>query len=964
MVCLAVRQLGVVVPVSTAAPMLRAANDAFLSGRPYAAAVMLREALRRHLAAECLSNRLDSEGDCTALLERLKTASVKVKSWFADLLIEIDDVLAMRAAAKSLRFTLEIAFELIPIITGTPEEPDGPVTVIEWAELYGQVNPRITSPRTMDRYRTTINNFDVWLGRPSTPEDLTADNYGRWVNHRRNIDHVAAGSLRGECEKLRAVWKWIAQRKGLPFPDTHLPRKVENVPETWVPEQVAKIDAAARRADWWIGGVPANLYYPAKIGIAVETGERHAAIHVLRWEDIDLENGTVTFRPETRKGRVKGSRKRITAAVVHDLRMLKVVSPGTPFEVVSLASLYHSMRRLLIEAGLPNGRNNMFHSFRRYHATQVHLAGGDASAALGHSDPSLVRKSYIDPTQLPTIIPSVRKPAAKPDYLAGRETPPCKRTVRRLRAVPRSLAEFLDREPSTADLNAETARGWLAWRAQTVNELSIGHDSRMLVQVWRWCYRNCYADEPVTYFEIQPGGYRRFRPRGCPDAEPGALTKEAQRARSTNPKVKAPPRPDVGWRGLLSRVFGYSTKFTASKVPVRNLANRFPVGTSSPPTPGEQPMRAWLFQDTRQKQKLGDKCPWSVGWLDPDGKRRSKRVGAKSMAEKFRLKKETELEHGIASPRAVTWAEFRKQHAEAILEGMSPNNREATEIAFQHFERIIDPKRMVTINTQTVDLYRTRRKREQARPKAADKSAKGRGEGATVSLATVNKELRHLRAAFNKAEEWGMIAKAPKFTMESVPKRDPAFVDDATFAKLYAACESMARPVQTHCEPQEWWQALLTFAYLTGWRIGEILELRRDDINYCEGVAFLPAEKTKGKRDIRVKLPEAVLDHVKRIQSFDELAFSWPHHRSTLHGDFRKLKEAAGVEFPGAFHRLRFGFANSNVDHLPADVLQHLMRHRSASTTRIYINDLERMRRQETGADVHVPAILRAGAAG
>lgn len=151
---------------------------------------------------------------------------------------------------------------------------------------------------------------------------------------------------------------------------------------------------------------------------------------------------------------------------------------------------------------------------------------------------------------------------------------------------------------------------------------------------------------------------------------------------------------------------------------------------------------------------------------------------------------------------------------------------------------------------------------------------------------------------------------------------------------------------------------------ITGWRIGEILELRRDDINYGEGVAFLPAEKTKGKRDIRVKLPEAVLDHVKLIQSFDELAFSWHHHRSTLHGDFRKLKAAAEVEFPGAFHRLRFGFANGNVDRLPADVLQHLIRHQSASTTRIYINDLAWMRRQEKGADVHVPAILRAGAVG
>lgn len=34
-------------------------------------------------------------------------------------------------------------------------------------------------------------------------------------------------------------------------------------------------------------------------------------------------------------------------------------------------------------------------------------------------------------------------------------------------------------------------------------------------------------------------------------------------------------------------------------------------------------MRAWLFQDTRQQQKHGDKAPWSVGWLDPKKRRRS-----------------------------------------------------------------------------------------------------------------------------------------------------------------------------------------------------------------------------------------------------------------------------------------------------------------------------------------------------
>jgi hypothetical protein len=41
-------------------------------------------------------------------------------------------------------------------------------------------------------------------------------------------------------------------------------------------------------------------------------------------------------------------------------------------------------------------------------------------------------------------------------------------------------------------------------------------------------------------------------------------------------------------------------------------------------------MKAWLFQDTRQKQKLGAKCPWSVGWFDAEGKKKSKRIGSKS----------------------------------------------------------------------------------------------------------------------------------------------------------------------------------------------------------------------------------------------------------------------------------------------------------------------------------------------
>jgi integrase len=44
---------------------------------------------------------------------------------------------------------------------------------------------------------------------------------------------------------------------------------------------------------------------------------------------------------------------------------------------------------------------------------------------------------------------------------------------------------------------------------------------------------------------------------------------------------------------------------------------------------------------------------------------------------------------------------------------------------------------------------------------------------------------------------------------------------------------------------------------------------------------------------------------------------------------------AAAFDFPGAFHSFRFGCAN--VDSLAADLLQKLMRHQAASTTRRYI---------------------------
>ena len=44
--------------------------------------------------------------------------------------------------------------------------------------------------------------------------------------------------------------------------------------------------------------------------------------------------------------------------------------------------------------------------------------------------------------------------------------------------------------------------------------------------------------------------------------------------------------------------------------------------------------KAWIFQDHREKKMNGAKAGWSVGWIDDDGRRRSKRIGPRYLARR------------------------------------------------------------------------------------------------------------------------------------------------------------------------------------------------------------------------------------------------------------------------------------------------------------------------------------------
>jgi integrase len=374
---------------------------------------------------------------------------------------------------------------------------------------------------------------------------------------------------------------------------------------------------------------------------------------------------------------------------------------------------------------------------------------------------------------------------------------------------------------------------------------------------------------------------------------------------------------------------------------------------------------AWIFQDPKQVEKKGEaKASWYVGWFDPEGKKRCKSCGpgaaGKSNAEKVKKKVEAELLTGTyQSALNKTWKEFRQEYEKTFLPKLAPRSRPEVLTALDHFERLVHPVKVSAIKTSTIDDFAAKRRKE-----------KGKKKGDRVSPATVNKDLRHVRAALRKAKKLDYIATLPYFDMEKVPKKLATYIIPEHFAVIYKACETATKPHDQPYPAADWWRALMVFAYMTGWRISDMLGLRRDDLDLEAATAITRAEDNKGDRDDRVKLHPTVVEHLRKLPAFDPRVFPWNHDRTTLDNEFADIQRAAGINLPCrgkhehtpfchvyGFHDLRRAFATMNASRLTPDALQALMRHKSYTTTQVYINIGRQL--DDAVDTLHVPEFLR-----
>lgn len=317
--------------------------------------------------------------------------------------------------------------------------------------------------------------------------------------------------------------------------------------------------------------------------------------------------------------------------------------------------------------------------------------------------------------------------------------------------------------------------------------------------------------------------------------------------------------------------------------------------------------------------RVGDSPYWSAQWVIPGTRRRktrSLRTTDPDRADRLRADLEYELNHGLADGRPrMAWADFVAKYESEKLCDLKSYTPQKVRGILDRFGAHARPLGVADVSGEMISAYA--RSLRQAGLKAP----------------TIQTHLAHVRAALRWAARLGLIRHAPHVEPIKVVRRQRLRTLPAD--RLPALLDLM---------PDDAWRLLALVAWHTGMRRGELFALRwneSDDAPWLDleaGRVRFPPDANKGGREDWLPLHPELMARLAggggEGRVFDLKKCGTVERLSKL---FNDLTRPLGVRL----HDLRRSFGTRYAPHVPAHVLQRLMRHADIRTTLEYYADLD-----------------------
>ncbi len=197
--------------------------------------------------------------------------------------------------------------------------------------------------------------------------------------------------------------------------------------------------------------------------------------------------------------------------------------------------------------------------------------------------------------------------------------------------------------------------------------------------------------------------------------------------------------------------------------------------------------------------------------------------------------------------------------------------------------------------------------------------------------------LRTLKAAFNIALEWGHISSNPfqKVKFKKSQQTKLVFIDQIEFQSILKNTES------------EKMKSIFIFAFNTGCRLGEIVNIRWQNIDLDEKIITIGDDKfkTKSNKQRIIPISKDLLESLKNdrviYNAEDVYVFSkengFPYDGNYVSRYFKKSCRKAQLNEDIHFHTLRHSFASHlAIKGVPIITIKELLGHSSIVTTEIY----------------------------